>query len=151
MLSRQNNPEGDVSACDVIEKWDETAYSGEGGRLDQLGDIVKETMESYGFDGVDVQEESGLMDDEGVPARYDPDDNTIYFDPDYLAGDSITPDEGVYLAMHEAIHAMDYLEDRELDVGEAEVASIAFGMSGEATDDCQSLPDSSGTTDTGGW
>jgi hypothetical protein len=87
-----------------------------------------------------------------VPARYDPDSNTIYFDSEYLAGEDITPDEAVYLGIHEAIHAMDALEDGSLDVGESAVASAAFALARDDTDDCQSEePESGAGGDTGGW
>lgn len=142
-----------MSGCDVIENWDDTAFSGPGGRLDQLEGLVDEFMGRYGFDGSNVQEQPGLMDDEGVPARYDPGSNTIFFDSDYLAGDQVTPDEAVYLAYHESIHAMDALEDGGIDVGEAATAASAFELARDDTDDCQSEePESGGGTgDTGGW
>jgi len=142
-----------MTGCDVIEHWDDTDYSGPGGRLDQIDQLIQGFMETYGFDGTEVGEQAGLMDDEGVPAWYDPDSNTIFFDPDYLAGDSITPNEAVYLAIHESIHAMDILEDGSLDVTETAVAAAAFNLAQNETDDCQSEePDSSGGGgNTGGW
>ena len=79
-----------MSGCDIIEDWNESDHSGPGGRLEQLDEMIQEFMASYGFGGAEVGEQSGLMEDEGVPARYDPDSNTIYFDADYLAGDEIT-------------------------------------------------------------
>jgi len=149
-----------MSVCDLIENWDETAFSGEGGRLDQIQDIVNEIMESYGFEGVDVVEMPGLMDSDAVAAMYDPssvngsDIGMIYVDPDYLAGNEITAKEAVYLAIHESIHAMDAQEDGELDIGELDVVGTAFGMTGDATDDCDSEPPESRGDDggdTGGW
>jgi hypothetical protein len=88
-----------------------------------------------------------------VPARYDPDSNTIYFDADYLAGDEISPDEAVYLGIHEAIHAMDALEDGSIDVPESAVAAAAYHLAQNETDDCQSEePESSGGGgNTGDW
>ena len=142
-----------MNGCDVIEDWDDTEFSGPGGRLGQLEGLIDEFMGRYGFAGSDVMEQHGLMDDEGVPARYDPDSNTIYFDADYLAGSDITPDEAVYLAYHESIHAMDALEDGGIDVGEAAVAKAAYELARNDTDDCESEePESGGDTgDTGGW
>jgi len=142
-----------MSGCDVIEYWNDTAFSGPGGRLDQLDQLIQEFMGSYGFDGAEVREQAGLMNDEGVPARYDPDSNSIFFDSDYLAGDSITPDEAVNLAIHEALHAMDALEDGGLDVTEGDVATAAFYMGLSETDDCECVqPDSNGDGgNTGDW
>lgn len=141
-----------MSACDIIEQWDEAAFSGEGGRLDLIGDLVNETMETYGFETVPVAEWPGLMDTEYVPAKWDPDTKTIYFDPDYLASGELSSDEAVNLAIHESIHAMDELEDGELQVTEGQVAATAFSMYKNAVGDCQSEPPESGAgSDTGGW
>jgi hypothetical protein len=141
-----------ATGCDIIADWNDSAHSGEGGRLDQLDGLIQDFMHEYGFGGAEVGELPGLFEDEGVPAKYDPDSNTIFFDPDYLAGDSITPDEAVYLGIHEAIHAMDVLEDGGLDVGESAVAAAAFGLAADQTDECQSEePESGAGGDTGEW
>ena len=140
------------TGCDIIEDWEDTDYSGPGGRFEQLSDFIDSFMERYGF-ASEVAEQPGLMDDEGVPAHYDPDSNTIFLDPDYFASEDISPDEAINLAIHESIHAMDVLEDGSLDVPEGEVARAAFHLGQNETDDCESVEPTSGAGNgnTGGW
>ena len=85
-----------ANPCEVYEEWfdDESEDV-----IDDLGELINQALESWGFDPVTVIE--GDLSDEGVAGMYD--SGVIYLDPSHEVFES--PDDTLSVAYHEAMHA----------------------------------------------
>jgi hypothetical protein len=120
-----------TSPCDVYDEWfDEESED----LLDELGDLINQALEGWGFDPVDVV--AGDLSAEGVAGQYE--NGVITLDQEHEAfGD---PDDALSVAYHEAIHAAIEQAGLQFDGVEEElIAAFAGAAAGQgALEGCAS-------------
>jgi hypothetical protein len=122
--------------CSILEEWDSMSLDE---RMDALEEVINDSLESWGFDPVNVDTNNT---DNTVPGEYDP--NTgIHLNPNSIDGSDGFLDgfeEAAAVALHEAVHHLQH------ELGWDSLELEAFQLGGEAAleilEGCQSSPDS---------
>lgn len=83
-----------ANPCNIYANWDSID------QVDELGDLINQALEEWGYDQVEIVEGEGPGG--GAPGEYD--DGTIYLDSENEDFDN--PQDGISIAYHEAMHAM---------------------------------------------
>lgn len=122
--------------CEVYSEWSDLESEDV---IPELGELVNQALESWGFDSVDVVQ--GDLSDDDVAGEYS--SGVIYFDPNHEVFDS--PDETLYVAYHEAMHAAfeqaGYEFEPGLFGGEEERIAYSLGKTAtqQALEGCESI------------
>lgn len=121
-----------TNPCELYADWGDIAGTDES--FDGMTDLVKDLLDHWGFNPVDVVLEE--LDDEACV--YDLERKAIIFDPDELAGSS--NDDAFDCAIHETVHAAQHQSGFDLGgfFPELEAQALASGLVSELLASCTS-------------
>lgn len=117
--------------CDVYEELSDAESED---LIDELGELINQALEGWGFDPVDVV--NGDLSDEGVAGQYQ--DGVITLDQAHEVFENA--DEALSVAYHEAIHAALEQAGIDFDAVEEELTAAFAGSAAaqNALEGCQS-------------